>query len=109
MGMLNITPDSFSDGGKYNSLPAAIQHANEMINHGAMIIDVGGESANPKAAIVSTEEELHRVIPVVEALSQRFVPQSISFCGRMSFLSRESDPLLREHNPGEYSVQEPGG
>lgn len=72
MGILNITPDSFSDGGKYNSLPTAIEHASEMINSGATIIDVGGESSRPGAGIVSTEEELHRVIPIVEALAQRF-------------------------------------
>lgn len=72
MGILNITPDSFSDGGKYTLLQTAIEHAREMINNGATIIDVGGESARPGAGIVSVEEELHRVIPVVEALSQRF-------------------------------------
>lgn len=72
MGILNITPDSFTDGGRYNSLSKAIQHTSEMINNGATIIDVGGESSRPGAGIVSTEEELHRVIPIVEALSQRF-------------------------------------
>lgn len=72
MGILNMTPDSFSDGGQHNTLIEAITHANEMINMGATIIDVGGESTRPGAVEVSTEEELERVIPVVEALAQRF-------------------------------------
>ncbi|MBP2168466.1 dihydropteroate synthase [Erwinia toletana] len=72
MGILNVTPDSFSDGGKHNSLIQALTHANEMINAGATIIDIGGESTRPGAAEVSVEEELERVIPVVEAIAQRF-------------------------------------
>jgi dihydropteroate synthase len=72
MGILNVTPDSFSDGGQHNSLVEALKHANAMINAGATIIDVGGESTRPGAAEVSTEEELERVIPVVEAIAQRF-------------------------------------
>ncbi|CCG85721.1 dihydropteroate synthase [Erwinia piriflorinigrans] len=72
MGILNVTPDSFSDGGKHNELIQALTHANEMINAGATIIDVGGESTRPGAAVVSTEQELERVIPVVEAIAQRF-------------------------------------
>ncbi|NIF34442.1 dihydropteroate synthase [Enterobacter sp. Cy-643] len=72
MGILNVTPDSFSDGGRHNSLIEALKHANAMINAGATIIDVGGESTRPGAAEVSAEEELERVIPVVEAIAQRF-------------------------------------
>ncbi|MFU9135320.1 dihydropteroate synthase [Erwinia tasmaniensis] len=72
MGILNVTPDSFSDGGKHNELIQALIHANEMINAGATIIDIGGESTRPGADEVSVEEELARVIPVVEAISQRF-------------------------------------
>jgi len=72
MGILNVTPDSFSDGGKHNDLVQALTHANEMINAGATIIDVGGESTRPGAQDVSVEEELDRVIPVVEAIAQRF-------------------------------------
>lgn len=72
MGILNVTPDSFSDGGKHNALIDALKHANAMINAGATIIDVGGESTRPGAAEVSLDEELSRVIPVVEALAQRF-------------------------------------
>ncbi|ADU67828.1 dihydropteroate synthase [Pantoea sp. At-9b] len=72
MGILNVTPDSFSDGGKHNSLVDALTHTNEMVNAGATIIDVGGESTRPGADEVSVEEELERVIPVVEAIAQRF-------------------------------------
>jgi len=72
MGILNMTPDSFSDGGRHNSLVQALTHANEMINAGATIIDIGGESTRPGADEVSVEEELDRVIPVVEAIAQRF-------------------------------------
>ena len=72
MGILNVTPDSFSDGGAHKSLIEAVKHANLMINAGATIIDIGGESTRPGAAEVSVEEELARVIPVVEAIAQRF-------------------------------------
>jgi len=72
MGILNVTPDSFSDGGSHNSLVDAVKHANLMINAGATIIDVGGESTRPGAADISVDEELSRVIPVVEAIAQRF-------------------------------------
>lgn len=70
MGILNVTPDSFSDGGKHNSKVAAIVHAQQMIAHGASIIDIGGESTRPGASIVEVEEEIQRVVPVVEALAQ---------------------------------------
>lgn len=72
MGILNVTPDSFSDGGKYVSRDEAIRHAQEMVNAGATLIDIGGESTRPGAADVSVQEELDRVIPVVEALAARF-------------------------------------
>ena len=72
MGILNMTPDSFSDGGKHNDLVQALTHANEMINAGATIIDIGGESTRPGADEVSVEQELERVIPVIEAIGQRF-------------------------------------
>lgn len=78
MGILNITPDSFSDGGRYNELDAAISHAKEMIHQGAHIIDVGGESTRPGAKPVTLEEELSRVVPIVRALSKEIdVPISI--------------------------------
>ncbi len=72
MGILNVTPDSFSDGGAHNTLIEAVKHANLMINAGATIIDVGGESTRPGALDVSVDEELSRVVPVVEALARRF-------------------------------------
>ncbi len=70
MGILNVTPDSFSDGGKHNSKAAAIAHAQQMIADGASIIDIGGESTRPGASMVEVEEEIQRVVPVVEALAQ---------------------------------------
>jgi dihydropteroate synthase len=69
MGVLNITPDSFSDGGKFIGREAAIEHALAMVAAGAAIIDIGGESTRPGAAEVSVEDELARVIPVIEALN----------------------------------------
>ncbi|MER2471253.1 dihydropteroate synthase [Photorhabdus laumondii] len=72
MGILNVTPDSFSDGGAHNTLNMALQHAEKMINEGAAIIDIGGESTRPGADEVSEQEEVDRVVPVVEALAQRF-------------------------------------
>jgi dihydropteroate synthase len=71
MGVLNITPDSFSDGGKYNITDQAIIRFDEMVEHGADIIDIGGESTGPGSVDVSEEEELERVIPVLEAVRKR--------------------------------------
>lgn len=68
MGVLNVTPDSFSDGGRYTSVEAAAAHASRLAEEGADIIDIGGESTRPGADPVSLEEELRRVIPVVEAV-----------------------------------------
>lgn len=70
MGILNVTPDSFSDGGRYDRVEVAVTHALEMIEQGAKIIDIGGESTRPGHAPVSLEEELKRTIPVIEALVQ---------------------------------------
>ena len=72
MGILNVTPDSFSDGGSHTSLTEAITHTNEMVMAGATIIDIGGESTRPGAAEVSVDEELSRVIPVVREIARRF-------------------------------------
>lgn len=78
MGILNVTPDSFSDGGKYNNLSAALKHTEEMIRDGADIIDVGGESTRPGHVVISDEEEIERVTPVIEAIKRNFdVPVSI--------------------------------
>lgn len=71
-GILNVTPDSFSDGGKYNSLDKALYHTEEMINNGATIIDVGGESTRPGYTMISAEEEIERVAPVINAIKKRF-------------------------------------
>ncbi|KTG17316.1 dihydropteroate synthase [Guyparkeria sp. XI15] len=72
MGILNATPDSFSDGGQFNSVERAVDAAGEMLDAGADLIDVGGESTRPGATPVSQQEELDRVIPVIEALAERF-------------------------------------
>lgn len=78
MGILNVTPDSFSDGSKFNRLDKAIDHAAQMIGEGAAIIDVGGESTRPGYTKISDEEEIERVVPVLEALKKRFeVPLSV--------------------------------
>ncbi len=78
MGILNVTPDSFSDGGKFNQIERAVNHAEEMVANGADIIDIGGESTRPGFAAVSLEEELERVLPIVEAVAKRVqVPISI--------------------------------
>lgn len=72
MGILNITPDSFTDGGKFESLDNALAQAEAMIAAGADIIDVGGESTRPGADVVDVQQEIDRVVPVIEAISQRF-------------------------------------
>ncbi len=78
MGILNVTPDSFSDGGRYNSVAAAVERAQRMVEEGAAIIDVGGESTRPGSPPVPLHEELERVVPVVEALAKAIdVPISV--------------------------------
>ena len=78
MGILNVTPDSFSDGGNWDNLDAAIKHTEDMINDGAAIIDVGGESTRLGYTRISDQEELDRVCPVIEAITKRFdVPVSV--------------------------------
>ncbi len=72
MGILNVTPDSFSDGGKYSRIDAALAHAEKIIRDGADIIDVGGESTRPGHMQITDEEETARVVPVIEALKARF-------------------------------------
>lgn len=72
MGILNVTPDSFSDGGKYNQLDAALKQAEKMIMDGADIIDIGGESTRPGYELLSDEEEIERVVPVIEAVKKYF-------------------------------------
>jgi dihydropteroate synthase len=78
MGIVNVTPDSFSDGGQFDNTAAAVKHALQLADDGAAILDIGGESTRPYAAEVSTQEELNRVIPVIEQLAkQTTVPISI--------------------------------
>lgn len=78
MGVLNVTPDSFSDGGKFLSIDKAVSHALKMVEEGADIIDIGGESTRPGSQPVSLEEETQRVIPVIEALAKKIqIPISI--------------------------------
>jgi dihydropteroate synthase len=78
MGILNVTPDSFSDGGKYNSVDAALQHCEEMLEQGADIIDIGGCSTRPNNAIATEQEEMNRVIPVLKAINLHFPEVEIS-------------------------------
>ena len=78
MGILNVTPDSFSDGGKFNQINAALKHAEEMIGDGADVIDIGGESTRPGYTKISDEEEIDRVVPVIEAVKKEFeIPISV--------------------------------
>ena len=78
MGILNVTPDSFSDGGRYADINAALKRADEMIAEGADVIDIGGESTRPGSKRVSADDEISRVVPVIEAISKRLdVPVSI--------------------------------
>ncbi len=77
MGILNVTPDSFSDGGLYSDVDAAVEHALDLLRNGADIIDVGGESTRPGSVPVSAEEELRRIVPVIVELADRSVPMSV--------------------------------
>ncbi|HEY4550532.1 MAG TPA: dihydropteroate synthase [Bacillus sp. (in: firmicutes)] len=78
MGVLNVTPDSFSDGGKYNTIDNAVRRATEMVEQGVDIIDIGGESTRPGYTPISVEEELGRLIPIIEAITKSVpVPLSI--------------------------------
>jgi len=78
MGILNVTPDSFSDGGKYNQFDNALKHVEHMITDGADMIDVGGESTRPNYQLISDNEEIERVAPVIEAIKRNFdIPISL--------------------------------
>ncbi len=92
MGILNVTPDSFSDGGKYNRMDAALFHAEEMLRDGADIIDIGGESTRPGHTVISEEEEIARVAPVIEAVKSRLeVPVSVD-----TYKGKVAEAALRE-------------
>ena len=78
MGILNVTPDSFSDGGKFNNIDAAVAHALEMIEEDVDIIDIGGESTRPGHIAVSEEEELERIVPIIKEIRKHTdIPISI--------------------------------
>ena len=78
MGILNVTPDSFSDGGKFNEVEAAVKRVQELIEDGADIIDVGGESTRPGFKVVDAEDEIARVVPVIKAIKEHYdIPVSI--------------------------------
>ncbi|MDQ0148465.1 dihydropteroate synthase [Eubacterium multiforme] len=78
MGILNVTPDSFSDGGKFNNIEAALKKTKELIDDGADIIDIGGESTRPNFEVVKAEEEIKRVVPIIKAIKENFdIPISI--------------------------------
>lgn len=91
MAILNVTPDSFSDGGKWNDMDAALLHVEEMIRDGAAVIDVGGESTRPGHTRISDDEEIERVVPVIEAIKQRFdIPVSVD-----TYKSRVAEAAIR--------------
>ncbi len=112
MGILNVTPDSFSDGGRYADADRALAHAREMAAAGADIIDIGGESTRPGAAPLAEEEELRRIIPLIERLSSELaVPISVdtykSSVAKKALRGRRRDrerhqraPLLAGHGEG---------
>jgi dihydropteroate synthase len=77
MGVLNVTPDSFSDGAQFFTPALALEQARRMIDEGADIIDIGGESTRPGAGMISVEEEMQRVMPLIEALAKGIIPISI--------------------------------
>lgn len=95
MGILNVTPDSFSDGGQFNSVAHAVAHCKEMMAAGATIIDIGGESTRPNAKVVATNDELQRVVPIVKAIRQQ--------CGDEIWLSIDTsspDVMQAAYNEG---------
>lgn len=91
MGILNVTPDSFSDGGKWNNMDSALKHTEEMIKEGASIIDIGGESTRPGHVVISEGEEIERVVPIIERVKKEFdIPVSID-----SYKSNVVDAALK--------------
>ncbi len=92
MGILNVTPDSFSDGGKFDSVSESLYHVREMINEGVDIIDIGGESTRPGYVKISDEEEIERVAPVIKSIKENFdIPLSID-----TYKSSVAEVALRE-------------
>ncbi len=113
MGILNITPDSFYDGGRNPDLQTVLKRAHEMVQGGAQILDIGGESTRPGASIVSLEEEQERVIPVITALSNEFPETLVSIDTRNATTMRKAieagagminDVTALTHDPGALDV-----
>ena len=88
MGIVNVTPDSFSDGGSYASVDDAVKHATQMVADGADLLDVGGESTRPGSEVVSSEEEMHRVVPVIRRLVDEHPDVPVSVDTRKSDVAR---------------------
>jgi dihydropteroate synthase len=88
MGIVNVTPDSFSDGGSYASVDDAVKHATQMVADGADLLDVGGESTRPGSEVVSSEEEMHRVVPVIRRLADEHPNVPVSVDTRKSDVAR---------------------
>ncbi len=107
MGILNLTPDSFSDGGRYFGLEAAVSHAQRMAAEGADIIDVGGESTRPGARPVSEQEELDRVIPVIAALRPSY-PGVISIDTSKPAVMRAAVAVGADMINDVYALRGPG-
>jgi len=107
MGILNVTPDSFSDGGRHNQRDAALRHAEAMVRAGATLIDIGGESTRPGAPPVSEQEELERVCPVVEAIA-RELDTVISVDTSTAAVMREAARLGAGLLNDVRSLQRPG-
>lgn len=90
MGILNVTPDSFSDGGRFTGIDAAIAQAEHLLQGGADILDIGGESTRPYSAEVTADEELRRVLPVIEAIASRFPEAILSIDTSKSSVAKEA-------------------
>ncbi|MGZ4970051.1 MAG: dihydropteroate synthase, partial [Methylobacter sp.] len=88
MGILNVTPDSFSDGGKFSGLGAALQQVELMLSEGADIIDIGGESTRPGSDPVAAGEQIQRVVPVIQAIRQRWSDVLISIDTKLSEVAK---------------------
>lgn len=99
MGILNATPDSFSDGGQFNSIESGLQHAMQMVSDGASIIDVGGESTRPGSTPVSLQQELDRVVPLIEKIAQR-----LDVC--ISVDSSSPEVFIEAHKAGVHLIND---
>ncbi len=95
MGVVNVTPDSFSDGGAFLETDAAVAHGLELVAEGAEILDIGGESTRPGADPVSTEEELRRVVPVIEGLAAAGTRAQISIDTSKAAVARRRSARAR--------------